>query len=289
MTACVVCGGSRSEPYFEKGGFRLARCQDCGLVAVENPPSDDELERFYSFAAGYGVESRDDEREILRLTRLAEHHVRQLSRFVSPRGRLLDVGCGAGFFLGAARDGGWSVEGVELNVDTAEVAERRGFPVHRGRLEDVRLPDGTFEVLTFWDVLEHVRDPVATVAEARRILAANGVLALSTPNLGGLFPVVSRPWGAATGYWTHPEPPAHLFQFSRRTVCELLSRGGFEVLGTLNDRSPLKYTLSPGGYRRLVESPLRGAYAAIFALPLLVGPLVRAGDEITVVARKSPA
>jgi SAM-dependent methyltransferase len=285
MNRCVLCGRAPVDPWFAKDGYTLGRCAGCGLVAVLDPPVDARLEQLYSFAEGYGVASRDDPHEAERLRLLARRHFDQVAPVASPPGRLLDVGCGAGFFLEVARRRGWSTEGVELNPGTAELAAAHADRVFRGRLEEAGFDDARFDAVTLWDVIEHVRDPVVTLEEAARVLRPGGVLALSTPNLGGLFPRLSAPIGRRTGYWTHPEPPAHLFQFSKATVAALLGRTGFSVLAVRHYRIPAKYALAPGGLRLLLRSPRRTLYALAFAVPHYVGPLVGAGDEITVLAR----
>jgi 2-polyprenyl-3-methyl-5-hydroxy-6-metoxy-1,4-benzoquinol methylase len=286
---CVLCEAADAAPFFDKDGYRLVRCGSCGLVFVANPPSPDELRRFYSFAEGYAVESRDDPDEICRLEALARRHADALARRSRPPGRLLDVGCSAGFFLAAARERGWTVTGVELNADAAGLArDRLGLDVVVGELAEAPVRPGSFDAVTFWDVLEHVPDPADALRAAHRLLRPGGTLALSTPNLDGLFPRLSRPVGHLTGYWTHPEPPAHLFQFSRRTLGRLLGATGFDVLEVLHERTPLKYTLAPGGLRRVARSPWRALYVAAFVLPLLAGPVVRMGDEIVVFAIAKP-
>jgi 2-polyprenyl-3-methyl-5-hydroxy-6-metoxy-1,4-benzoquinol methylase len=285
MTACALCGAEDRAPFFEKDGYRLVRCRQCGLVSVANPPSPEELRDFYSFAQGYASSSRDDPAEIARLQALGRRHVVALGH-AADAGRLLDVGCSAGFFLAAARDVGWEVKGLELNADAAALArERFGLDVTAAGVEDAPFPPGSFDAVTLWDVLEHLRDPRGALQLVRRLLRPGGTLALSTPNLDGLFPRLSGLIGRRTGYWTHPEPPAHLFQFSQRTLTRLLEATGFAVQEVRHERSPLKYTLAPGGLRRLARSPLRAVYAAVFLAPLLAGPAVHLGDEIVVVAR----
>jgi len=284
--SCNVCGSTLIDAYFEKDGFELVRCRACGLVFVGNPPPRDELERFYSFASGYHVQLRDSAAATASIERVATRHLRQLLAHVSPARRLLDVGCGDGAFLAAARAVGFEAEGVELNDNMAQVARaRRGLTITSGTLEDAEIAPGV-DVLTFWDVLEHLPDPASTLRRAWRLLSPGGVLAASTPNLDGLFPRLSGAVGRRLGYWTHPQPPAHLYQFSRQTLAALLGSCGFRVLAVHHDRSPLKYSLAPHGFRRLLHSPWRAAYAVTFALPLVLGPRVGAGDELTVVARK---
>ncbi len=284
--SCPGCGASDREPYFEKDGFRLVRCRSCGLVSVANPPSDEELERFYSRRGGYHLDVLGDTPQAARLERLARRHLGQLRVRVRPTGRLLDVGCASGAFLRAAREEGFNAVGVERNRDTAAAARALGLEVRDGTIEQAGFPAVTFDVVTFWDVIEHLPDPASALLEAARILRPGGTVAFSTPNVDGLFPRLSGAVGRRVGYWTHPEPPAHLHQFSVTTLARLLERCGFRVDAVAHDRSPLKYSLAPGGFRLLLRSPGRLLYAVAFALPLLLGPPLQSGDEITVIAKR---
>jgi len=101
-------------------------------------------------------------------------------------GRLLDVGCGKGWFLETARERGWQVEGVELCHEVAErTMERVGVQVRTGSIFDVELPSETFDLVTMYDVIEHLETPIEALRICHRILKRGGVLALSTPNLNG--------------------------------------------------------------------------------------------------------
>jgi SAM-dependent methyltransferase len=239
-----------------------------------------ELERFYSFEAGYGVETEDDPAW---LRRRAVSHFRLLAAGRAP-GRLLDIGCGAGYFVEEARRGGWDAAGIDLNADVVRMARGRGLPVERGRIRDMTVAPGSFDAVTLWDSLEHVDDPSAVLRACRSAMRPGAALGVSTPNIGGLYPVLSYPVGRLTGYWTHPEPPAHLFQFSVSTLSQLLVRSGFEIDRVVHGRSPIKYTLAPGGLRLLSRHPARVLYAAAFLPVLLLGPLLRLGDDVTVIA-----
>lgn len=282
--ACPTCGESAADLVFTKDDYRLVRCRSCGLVRVANPPPPEHLERFYSLEAGYGVEAIEKTASDARLRRLAAHHFALVAKHRAP-GRLLDVGCGAGYFVAEALRGGWDASGIDVNAGLVETVRRRdGLPLAEGRVEDIDLPDGALDAATLWDSLEHVEDPMATLRATRRLVRPGGLLALSTPNIDGLYPVLSYPVGRATGYWTHPEPPAHLFQFSVSTLGTMLEQAGFRVERVVHTRSPVKYTLAPGGLRLLSRHPLRLAYAAAFLPALLLGPHVRRGDEISVVA-----
>jgi 2-polyprenyl-3-methyl-5-hydroxy-6-metoxy-1,4-benzoquinol methylase len=138
-----------------------------------------------------------------------------------------------------------------------------------------------------WDVLEHVADPAATVRSAAEVLKEDGLLALSTPNIGGIFPRLSFRAARWVGRWPHPEPPHHLFQFSKATVSRLLAQGGVTPIQIIDRRAPLSYTF--GDRSLLLREPKRLAYAAVFAPIVIVAPLVRAGDDMVVIARKERA
>jgi 2-polyprenyl-3-methyl-5-hydroxy-6-metoxy-1,4-benzoquinol methylase len=281
---CKLCGSRWAEHVYTKNGVKLVRCTSCGLVYVWNPPTRDAIERQYSFASGYHTEfqSGDSAESHAHAARAADF-LRVVKRYSRP-GNILDVGCSVGFFLERARAEGWTTFGVEISNDTAELARRRGLDVFTGTLEQADFHPGSFDVVTMWDVVEHLEDPGATISIAAEVLKETGLLALSTPNIGGIFPRLS--YGAArwTGRWPHPEPPSHLFQFSKATIRRLLKRSGLAAIEILDRRIPPSYTF--GDRSLLLSEPKRLAYAAVFAPVAFVAPLVRGGDDMVVIARK---
>jgi 2-polyprenyl-3-methyl-5-hydroxy-6-metoxy-1,4-benzoquinol methylase len=284
---CNVCSGRTAQHLYTKNGVELVRCTSCELVYVWNPPTPDAIERLYTFASGYHTVFRSETSAASRAhaARAAEF-LRIVGRY-SPPGKILDVGCSVGFFLARAHAEGWTTVGVELSNDTAELARGRGLNVFTGTLEQARFPPESFDVVTMWDVLEHVGDPVATVAIAADILKKEGLLALSTPNIGGIFPRLSYRAARWTGHWPHPEPPHHLFQFSKSTVSRLLRQGGLTPIQMIDRRAPLSYTF--GDRSLLLRQPKRLAYAAVLAPIAFLAPLARGGDDMVVIARKKNA
>lgn len=269
---------------FIKKGFILARCGHCDLVYVQNRPSREELKRLYSFKAGYHVKFRDDGRECQTYLSDAKRYYRFLTRYKKP-GRLLDIGCSAGFFLKVARDQGWEAQGLELSPDTAALAEERyGLEVTVGTLQESTFPANYFDVVTLWDALEHLDDPKKTLSIVNQILKPDGIVAIATPNIDGLFPALSYKVANLLNYWPHPEPPRHLFQFSKKTLSRLLELTGFKVIHIQDERIPIGYTF--GGLKALLRSWLRLGYALVFIPAAWVGPLLRAGDNVFAVAQK---
>ena len=199
---------------------QVVRCRDCELVYINPRPPLEQIQRGYAEAVDETYVSQAEGR-LHAFRRLA----RQISRLKDPAGgRLLDVGAAAGFFLLAAREQGWKVEGIELSSWLAAWAKDhfdlsiRETPLHEGQF-----PPDHFDVVTMFDVLEHVEDPTATVRVVRKVLKDDGLFALSYPDYGSIFArLLQRRWWFLLS--------VHLHYFTRQTIRRLLERNGFEVL-----------------------------------------------------------
>jgi SAM-dependent methyltransferase len=198
----------------------LAVCRVCGLGWQVPLPETAEVTAAY-------VAMRDDvymsEAANRRLT--FERGVRLLSRHgARPPGRLLDVGCSAGLFLDVATRAGWDVLGVEPSEWlSAKARELVGSRVFTGTFEGAPLGDRCFDVVTMWDVLEHVPSPPNFLARARRVSSPGGLLVLNVPARDTW---IARALGARWPLLL----PEHLFYFSRPSLRVLLDRAGFDVL-----------------------------------------------------------
>lgn len=142
----------------------------------------------------------------------------------SRRGRLLDVGCGNGQFLAHMRGLGWEVIGVEPDSKAVHIAkEHFGLKVFQGTLEEAKFPDDSFDAITMNHVIEHVPEPMGTLAECRRLLQSGGKLVVVTPNIRSLGRYI---FGE---YWRGWEVPRHLFLFSSRSLRTCTERAGLRV------------------------------------------------------------
>ena len=208
-----------------------------------------------------------------------------------PNGRLLDVGCGAGTYLARMRELGWDVHGVDLSLDAVRVAkERYGIPVEVGMLPEVRYSEGMFDVVTMNHVIEHVPDPLAYLAECRRILAHRGQLIIRTPNMVSF---ASRLFGKD---WKALDPPRHLVLFSPSTLRACVQRSGFCVvrersypyLASYNTQMSL-FLRRQGHTRGLTDLSNTGSLARFLGqVERALLPIWRwAGNELRLVAVKS--
>jgi SAM-dependent methyltransferase len=209
--------------------FCIVRCQRCGLLFLNPRPTLAEMGRYYPYSQykdEFTPAIEDEPSIVSRLNRL--YHMDRICRAVERvkrEGQLLDVGCATGNFLDRMRRrGNWRVYGVEITEEAARYAQERfGLEVFRGELGAAGYPDRSFDVVTLWNVLEHLHSPLDTLGKIRRLLKEDGVLILSVPNGESLD---ARIFG---GCWIGLDPPRHLYTFSPTTLRRALSRAGLEA------------------------------------------------------------
>jgi len=203
--------------------YCLLRCKHCSLMWVEPVPDQKELDALYSPHYFESYYQRCAGPRLCYFQRWLDY----LANLRKP-GRLLDVGCGIGLFLRAARATGWNVCGVEPSL-AARRFHPDGLPILRGSLESV-LPSERFDLITFWDVLAHVRDPLQLLRRARELLADDGVVLIKTPNRTPIDVAIARALNPLHGGrgWLHI--PAQLFHFSAQSLVEILGLAGFKGL-----------------------------------------------------------
>jgi SAM-dependent methyltransferase len=293
---CLVCD---QEPPFEglfaRGGWKLVRCPRCGLVFQDPQPDDAVLERAYYHDPEFSEALFGAYREwTLEQARLKLRLLEATAGELAP-GRALDVGCSSGAWLEVSAKRGWRATGIEPGAQTAAAARERGLDVRTGTLEALAptLAGEQFDLITYWDVLEHLRDPRRELELAATLLAPDGVLAATMPNVAGWYPRLTyRLLARRTGVWEYPELPVHLYDFSPATVRRLFERSGYRVLGVRTSPVPYRFyratTLSGeslgGGARGQL---LRGSFALLRAV---VYPLARAFDRsnsLAVAARRA--
>ncbi|HYL97321.1 MAG TPA: class I SAM-dependent methyltransferase [Blastocatellia bacterium] len=148
-----------------------------------------------------------------------------LRRCSSQQGRLLDVGCGSGFFLRAVESSKWERWGVETGerAATAAAGALGKSKVVQGTLIEAAFPESYFDAICFWSALEHMNDPRANLVEARRIVKPGGTLVVQVPN------AASYQLRLFKGKWFALDAPRHRYHFDPSTLKRLLRDAGFEV------------------------------------------------------------
>jgi len=313
MNRCASCGGASRRPILKiDDEFNLVRCEDCGLVATSPPVAPAEIGRYYP-ASYYGDNNR-------RFNALLEglipffrnRRAVAIERFV-PKGRILDVGCGRGILPALMRERGWDAHGLEFSETSARHArDVLRLPVFVGDFLLSPYAAASFDAVVLWHVLEHVPDPVATLARAREILKPGGLLVIAVPNFESLQARF------AGRHWFHLDVPRHYHHFGLALLTRMLTSHGFSILdvshlsleynpygwiqsllNTLGSRHNLLYDLLKNPSARSLQNPLRTApLPSLLTLGLLpvIAPLsfgltalevfLRRGGTVEVYARR---
>jgi len=229
--ACLFCGVADETVRFHDGPFRVVECARCGLVYVNPRLPPERLHEMYQ--EEYWSSDRAKEfgyTQYLHEGPLYQRTYRLRSRVIArhkPRpGSVLDVGCAAGFFLSVMAEQGWQTTGIEISAPMVRYAqETLALPdIRRGDLLSVDVPPAAWDVVTLWDVIEHLEDPREHLRRAARALKDDGILVLETQNVASRF---ARLLGRK---WQHYKHEEHLYHFDPRSLARLLDDCGFTIV-----------------------------------------------------------
>lgn len=249
---------------------QIVECRHCGLVYA-NPrwSTDDVLSAYTAVQDDTYVEERLGRELTFR------HHLRGMERIIGPADgrRLLDVGAYIGVFVEMASKAGWQAEGVEPSEWAAAEAQRRGLAVQVGTLGSAELAAESFDVVTMWDVIEHLADPAAELERARQFLRPGGWLVVHTMDIDApIARLMGRRWP-----WLMD---MHLYYFGRHTLSRMLADTGYEVAwqGAQGRYLRLGYLASrvegmQAGLGRLAHSLVNGLGWRESAIPINLGDL----------------
>jgi SAM-dependent methyltransferase len=262
--SCNLCGAElapQQPPVWRKDGFEIVRCRSCGLVFRRALPTAAEVraiyrEGYFRNDAGEDAQGYSDylsEQEEHRLT--ARKRLDRIERTTGP-GRLLDVGCAAGFFVDEAVKRGWGAHGIDVSpYMSAWGREHLGLELETGLFQEARFSEASFDCVTMWDYIEHSVDPAADFEKAATVLRAGGRLLLST---GDISSVVARLLGHR---WHLLTPRHHNFFFTPQTLRRYLRRSGFEVVRV--SRPHADYSLRYVTYKLRTMAPGSRAVRAL--------------------------
>jgi len=198
---------------------QLVRCRKCELVYVTPRPKSTFIEQGYTEADNTTYLSQGSGR----LTTF-EKGVKLIEKYRPNKGKILDVGCAGGFFLKAAQDAGWDAHGVEPSKHLVDSAVKMGVKAKQGVLRDRLFPEASFDVVTFWDALEHVGDPKGDLQEALRVLKPGGLLLVNYPDYSSVWAAwLKRRWWFLIN--------VHIYYFTPKVMNKLLTAVGFTPLG----------------------------------------------------------
>ena len=224
--SCGICGSAELAPAIEKGGYRYSVCAGCGVCVLCPMPEGSFLEGLYEDFMDLecdGVKMSEHFSDNFRGAYFREKDLdfEDLGFEFTEKMRVLDVGCADGIFLKYLRDRhGIDGEGVDVSKKMVAMGEADGLKCSTAPLSGLA---GPYDVITLWDVIEHLRAPLESLKEIKRLLAGDGALIIQTPCRG----VLSEAYGSA---WIQYQPPYHLHIFDFDSLTHLLKRAGFRTV-----------------------------------------------------------
>jgi len=212
---CLVCKGTKLKPLvgFEK--HHLVKCGSCGFVFCKPIPTKEELDAVYE---GYG---RNDYLSDLTI----QAYERVLDSFEPYRktNKLIDVGCGIGYFLEVAKKRGWEVYGTEFTQEAVNICEAKGANMELGVLDPSNYEPQSFDVVCSFEVIEHINNPREELGNFNKILRKGGLVYCTTPN----FNAVERYQLGAD--WNVLGYPEHLSYYTPKTLKRVYKETGFKT------------------------------------------------------------
>jgi 2-polyprenyl-3-methyl-5-hydroxy-6-metoxy-1,4-benzoquinol methylase len=275
--------------------YTLLRCAACSLVWLSCAPRPEEMQRHYTKAYHRLISCAGDKpakRWKARKIDLARH---------KQSGALLDLGCSSGSFLESIRNESWKLYGIEMSPDCARTAETRcGAQVFVGDILDAPFPPETFDVITCFDVLEHLYEPRRVMAKVAQWLKPGGVFYVQVPNIDS---AEAHVFGT---YWHGLELPRHLFHYSPDSLRILANTAELRsvLLETRRNQAvgtSLRYVWddafrslgirrTPVAYRREASLPWRAARKlvrlTVLRFLLTLAPLAGGGEAIHAIFQK---
>ena len=196
---------------------QVVKCKRCGLIYTNPRLNQDLIFKGYSMGEDPTFVSQAKGREITfaRSLNYIEKHAK--------KGKILDIGTAGGTFLHVAKQRGWAVYGLEPNKWLCDWGKKQyGIDISHKSLFDQQYPDNFFDVVTLYDVLEHMGDPKRTLQECNRILKPGGILVVNYPDIGSwLSRLMRRRWIFLLS--------VHIYYFTRPTIKAMLAKTGFKV------------------------------------------------------------
>ena len=233
---CSNCGSIRHDVFLEpiinesspavlygaasgiRGTQRLVTCLDCGMI-YESPRYPAEV-----IVKGYiaSEEAVHDSQYRMRVLSFYGALKKNAKYLPLPGAKILDIGTAGGAFLDAANEFGFDAYGMEPSKDLVERGKARGLKIEQGTIESHGFEAHRFDMVSLWDVIEHLPDPKAALIEIRNLLKPNGVLLINFPDIGTWQSKI-----AGKKFWWILS--VHLHHFSKPTIRDICRRTGFEV------------------------------------------------------------
>lgn len=232
---CSLCGLDDLKQIYHQDNSRIYRCQNCGFVFRFPKFSSKQIQEMYDskqlLENTYfsGLKKNYDQKNPAVL--MYQRELKKIDGKIK-KDKVLDIGCAYGAFLDIARNKGFEPYGVEISEKSSLYAKNNfNLNVFTGTLEQAKYPSNNFSLVTLWDVLEHLPEPIDTLKEIYRILEKNGMVLILTINSDSLIGKMANLTEKTKGFLYDYQ---HLNFYSEKTLKESLKKAGFQNILTLD-------------------------------------------------------
>jgi SAM-dependent methyltransferase len=273
-TNCNLCGADDTSLITIQDGYRMVRCVRCGLVYLNPRPEPEILTKMYNDY--HQRDGRDGQTWAVLMEKNFRDTSALLGRAFPKKGKLLDVGCGYGHFVGMMQSLGWDVTGIEPSSRTVSHARHKGLHVIEATLDTAFFPKNSFDAVTAFYVLEHLFDPLLSLKKIFSVLKPGGMLILRVPHTTPIIAALDF-FGIKNRLY---DLPFHLYDFCPKTLKTLFEFAGFASVRIIpgSPTHPVKYS------ERIVS--VAAGNVSRFLFSVSKGKILLPGVSKTVIASK---
>jgi SAM-dependent methyltransferase len=248
--------------------FKIIKCINCGLARNYPLPYIDDV-----FADVYQDFSYIDPYENPKLWNTFFMPIIKKMKKYKKNGKILDIGCSSGYLLKLAKDSQFETFGVELNPNAVKYGnENYGLNILNKDLESANFDSSSFDIIVCSQLMEHIVNPENLLNEINRVLKKDGILIIDSPNYAGLMvKFFGKKWG---GY----QPQWHVWQFTPKSISELLSINNFKVID-VSCRQNIDCNVPNGKVKKIF-------YFTVYKVINKITELINMADKLLVVATK---
>ena len=231
---CICCGSLKFQTLcIREDKTLVVHCQECHLESVNPLPTINAMRENYQNEmigkkSDSGLHSNyilERQKRIKSFSKLYNSRLSFIESLYPKKGNLLDIGCGAGFFLNIAKERGWNCHGMEILLEYIKYAQEN-LALQHIRLESLDEPlsydKNVFDVITLWDLIEHLRNPLNSLKKINHIMKPGGLLVMWTPNVKNAIFLKEK--------WTGYKILQHFYFFSGYSLKNILEKAGFKIV-----------------------------------------------------------
>jgi len=218
---CPACGYNKASKKWSNTNINSKKsilwCDKCGFGWQYPLPTPEEINNYYQNYTTYNIHGANEKEKAF------SRRISRINKLKPDRGKLLDVGSGLGHFLKAALNEGWDVAGIEFQRSAALYCQNQlGIKVYNKPFESLSIEYDSFDIITLWDVWEHVHNPLAILDQCIKLLKPGGYLVIAVPNASGIPARIFR------GKWRYVMN-THLNYFTFQYINKLFDRVGLKI------------------------------------------------------------